>query len=228
VVAYAGVLAAWGGDGMPGRWLALPFLVSMLLVVRRVDVSRPFVFGLAAAAALALAAVPARLTLQSDVRFGTDAQRADAGDPRGTDYPATGLLHDIRQWYPPTHPEARRGGVVWQDTNRVRTSPHPAFFGIAAGYGVHVIDPKGRTDPLLARLPPTRPASVGAGAARAIPDGYEASLPDKENAVVDPAVATYYDRVRFVTRGPLGSLSRLLAAVELSFARPPEARMPNR
>ena len=93
------------------------------------------------------------------------------------DYRATGLLLDIRQWYPPHHPEATRGGVAWQDTNRVKTSPHPAFFGFAAGYGVHVVDRTGRTDPLLARLRAEPGAAFPAPAARRVPDGYESSLP---------------------------------------------------
>ena len=120
------------------------------------------------------------------MRFGTATEYTDARDPRLADYRATGLLLDIRQWYPPHHPEATRGGRAWLDANRVKTSPHPAYFGFAAGYGVHVIDRTGRTDPLLARLRPSEGAVFPAPATRRIPDGYEASLPDAANAVADP------------------------------------------
>jgi arabinofuranosyltransferase len=208
---------------MAGRWLALPCLASVLLIVRHPALQRPRVFGGAVAASIVLAAVPALTTLQSDVRFGTGEQFTSHADPRAADYRATGLLRDIRQWYPPHHPEATRGGVAWQDSNRVRTSPHPAFFGFAAGYGVHVIDRTGRTDPLLARLRPAGSAMFPDGAKRALPNGYEASLPDKETAVLDPEVAAYYERVRFVTRGPLRDIRRLLVALQLSVQRPPES-----
>ena len=40
-VAYCVVLALWAGDGMPGRWLALPCLVSTLIIVRHPLVERP-------------------------------------------------------------------------------------------------------------------------------------------------------------------------------------------
>ena len=119
------------------------------------------------------------------------------------DYRATGLLLDIRQWYPPHHPEATRGGVAWQDTNRVKTSPHPAFFGFAAGYGVHVIDRTGRTDPLLARLPAERGTVFPQERRAGYRTGTNRRCPTRKNRIADPALAAYYDRVRLVTRGPL-------------------------
>jgi arabinofuranosyltransferase len=218
---YILVLVFWAGDGMPGRWLALPFVITTLLIVRHPGVERPATLGAAVAVALALAAAPPLATIRSDVRFGTAAERSGHRDPRANDFPATGLLHDIRQWYPPTHPEAKRGSVGWQDSNRVKTSPHPAFFGFAAGHGVHVIDVAGRTDPLLARTPPAGPAVFPAGASREIPRGYEASLPNRANAIASPALAAYYGRVRLVTRGSLLDPWRLVAAARLALERPP-------
>jgi arabinofuranosyltransferase len=215
VVSYILVLALWAGDGMPGRWLALPCLVSALMILRHPGIERHGVFPAAVAASLGLAAVPSLATIQSDVRFGTGSQVTDSRDPRVRDYRATGLLLDIRQWYPPHHPEATRGGVAWRDTNRVKTSPHPAYFGFAAGYGVHVVDRTGRTDPLLARLPADAATVFPAGAVRRVPDGYESSLPNTDNRIADPALAAYYDRVRWVTRGPLLSGWRIFDALRI-------------
>jgi hypothetical protein len=86
---------------------------------------------------------------------------------------------------------------------------------------VHVIDVAGRTDPLLARMPPAGPAAFPAGASRGIPRGYEASLPNRGNAIASPALAAYYDRVRLVTRGSLLDPWRLVAAARLALERPP-------
>jgi arabinofuranosyltransferase len=216
LISYILVLVLWAGDGMPGRWLALPCLVSALMIVRHPAIGGRGVFPAAVATSIGLAAVPSLVTIQSDVRFGTASQVTDHRDSRVRDYRATGLLLDIRQWYPPHHPEATRGGVAWKDTNRVKTSPHPAFFGFAAGYGVHVIDRTGRTDPLVARLPAEAGTVFPGGAARRVPDGYESSLPDAQNRIADPALAAYYDRVRWVTRGPLSNPWRLLEALRLA------------
>jgi arabinofuranosyltransferase len=218
---YALVLALWAGDPL-GRWLALPVAMATLLAVRHPALERPRVFGAAMTATIALAGIAGFIPLQSDVRFGSMAQQGFAGDRRGADYPATGLLHDIRQWYPPRHPEAKRGGVAWQDETRVKSSPNAAFFGFAAGYGVHVVDRAGRCDPLLARLRSDRVAAFPAPCQRAIPAGYEASLPDRENAIVDPALAAYYDRVRLVTRGPLADPRRMIAALRLALESAPQ------
>jgi arabinofuranosyltransferase len=219
---YIVLLALWAGDGMPGRWLALPFVGATLLVVWHPALERPRVFGTAVGVSLALAAVPPLTTAGSDVRFGTPAEPFDNRDPRAGDYRATGLLLDIRQWYPPTHPEAKRGAVAWQDPNRAKTSPHPAFFAFAAGYGVHVIDVTGRTDPLLARMPPDGAVTFPSGVPRSVPAGYEASLPNRRNVIANPALAAYYDRVRLVTRGPLLDPWRIVAAARLAFENPPE------
>ena len=162
---------SWAGDGTPSRWLALPCLVSTFVVVRHPLLNALPVVAAAVAVTVALAAVPTLAPIQSDVRFGTSTQFTDPRDSRVADYPATGFLHDIRQWYPPHHPEATRGGVAWQDTNRVKTSPHPAFFGFAAGYGVHVIDRSGRADPLLARIRPEERSTFPSAPHAAFPTG---------------------------------------------------------
>ena len=185
--AYAIVLALWAGDGMPGRWLALPCLVSTLIIVRHPLIERPRMRS-GSDRRSPLRSRRCRRSRRSGPTCGSGPrpQYTDARDSRLADYRATGLLLDIRQWYPPHHPEATRGGRAWLDANRVKTSPHPAYFGFAAGYGVHVIDRTGRTDPLLARLRPSEGAVFPAPATRRIPDGYEASLPDAANAVADP------------------------------------------
>jgi len=218
---YALVLALWAGDPL-GRWLALPVAVATLLGVRHPALERPRMFGAAVTATIVFAGIAGFTPLQSDVRFATMARQGVGGDRRAADYPATGLLHDIRQWYPPRHPEAKRGGVAWQDENRVKSSPNAAFFGFAAGYGVHVVDRSGRSDPLLARLRSDRVAAFPTPCQRPIPAGYEASLPDRENAIVDPVLAAYYDRVRLVTRGPLADPRRMIAALRLALESAPQ------
>ena len=221
-LAYGIVLALWAGDGMPGRWLALPCLVSTLIIVRHPLVERPRVVAASMAAAVVLAAVPALIPLRSDIRFGTAAVRRC---PRSTHSRLP--RHRLAARHPPVVSAAPPRGDTWwgglAGHEPGEASPHPAFFGFAAGYGVHVIDPTGRTDPLLARLRPADGTAFPAAATRRIPDGYEGSLPDKENAIADPMLATYYDRVRLVTRASLWDPSRMAAALRLALTRRPEA-----
>jgi arabinofuranosyltransferase len=222
VVVYLGVLALWCGDAMTGRWCAAPLLVATIVLIERWAMShRRAMVG--AIAAMILALVAGRPTFASNVDVAVSDPPGDGArrDERVTDYPATGLLLDIRQRWPPVHPETTRGGVAWKDTHRVRSSPNPAYFGFAAGYGVYVIDRTGRADPLLAWLPPDDETSFPGAALRSIPPGYEWSLPDKANHVEDANLAAFYDRVRFVTRGPLTDWRRIPAALTLMASRGP-------
>jgi arabinofuranosyltransferase len=229
VLFLAGVVLT-GGDVMSGRWLGVPLVATAILVVREPRLERTGVAVPALAGVLLLAAVAPRSVLASDASFGAtsaSAPRQAPYDARASDYAATGLLRFLRQSRLPDWPGGDRAYEAWADPRRVLTAfDHPGFTGYAAGYGVFVIDPTGRGDPLLARLPP--PAGAGAAPSdavwerrRPIPDGYAASLPDKANALTDPALADYYDRVRFVTRGALLSWRRPIAALRLGVSAPP-------
>jgi arabinofuranosyltransferase len=225
VLLYLAVVTLTGGDVMSGRWVGVPFVVAMVLVVREARLERTAVAVPALAVGLALAAVSPRAVLASDRAFGaapTSAPALAPYDARAFDYAATGLLRFVRQSRLPDWPGGDRAYEAWADADRVIVAgERPGFTGYAAGYGVYVIDPTGEADPLLARW--ARPSDQAEGSPydaiwsrrRQIPDGYVRSLPDKPNALTDPMLADYYDRVRFVTRGPLGSWRRPLAAMRL-------------
>jgi arabinofuranosyltransferase len=91
------------------------------------------------------------------------------------------------------------------------------FFGVAAGPERVVIDQLGLGDPLLARLPvnPGRRWIVG-HLERTIPQGYEKSLDTGKNVIADPALRDYYERLSFVTRGPIFSARRLEEALRMN------------
>jgi arabinofuranosyltransferase len=232
LVLYLVVVTLTGGDVRSGRWFGAPLVVATVLVVRDMTLARtPVAIG-ALAGMLLLAALSPRAVLRADATFGaapSSVPHAPPYDARAFDYPATGLLRFIRQSRFPDWPGGDRAYEAWADPARVViAATHPGFTGYAAGYGVYVIDPTGGGDPLLARL---RPAAGAVGdplpsdqvweRRRPIPDGYLRSLPDKDNALADPALADYYDRVRFVTRGPLAGWRRPLAAARLCFSTSP-------
>jgi hypothetical protein len=95
----------------------------------------------------------------------------------------------------------------------------PGSFGIAAGPDVHVIDVRGRTDPLLARLP----AAVGSrwrwGAPRRVPDGYLAGLAGEADAITDEPIARLREALNLITRAPLAADGRVAAIAGLSDRR---------
>jgi arabinofuranosyltransferase len=232
LVLYLAVATATGGDVMSGRWFGVPLVVAAIIIVRDERWEHGTFALPALASALLLAAVSPRPVLGSHAMFGaapTSTPELSPYDARAFDYAATGLLRFVRQSRFPDWPGGNRAYEAWANPDRVLVAfDHPGFTGYAAGYGVYVIDPSAQGDPLLARLRPPLgrdgdPAPSGSiwERRRPIPDGYVRSLPDKANSLADSGLSAYYDQVRLVTRGPLGSWGRPLAAVRLCLSAPP-------
>jgi arabinofuranosyltransferase len=81
------------------------------------------------------------------------------------------------------------------------------IIGFYAGPEVHIIDPLGLADPLLARLPMAPGEWRIAHFARSIPDGYREAVID-EGELKDPSLAEYYDRLKVIIRGRIWSTDR--------------------
>ena len=99
------------------------------------------------------------------------------------------------------------------------------FVGFFAGPEVHLVDPMGLTDPLLARLPiwhegrllaPQKPIPpelewrIG-HFVRPLPEGYLETLETGENRLASQALGSYWDELALITRGALWSRTRLAA-----------------
>src|SRR5262249_14147200 len=85
------------------------------------------------------------------------------------------------------------------------------FFGFAAGPGVHIVDPYALSDPLLARLPIEQSSNQRIGhMQRQIPDGYIETLETGHNQIRDKNIGLYYDKLHYITSGPLFDWNRLV------------------
>jgi uncharacterized membrane protein len=90
--------------------------------------------------------------------------------------------------------------------------------GYCSGPSSYVIALSGVTDALLSRLSVEVDQPFKAGHAwHRIPAGYEASARLERNAIRDPELARYYDKVLLLGRGPLFSAERWRAIWELNF-----------
>jgi arabinofuranosyltransferase len=194
-----------GGDYMSGRFFALPFLLSALVLVELLPSRSPL-------PALALTTVIAGVGLcgpRSPLRRVTmEMRERDATmimDDRA--YHRLGALdrvlgdgdlligHARLATYHPTQAE------VWGATG---------YFGFLRGPGWRTIDNLALSDPLLARLPARDPErGWGRGHLfRAVPAGYIASVSTAENRIVDPSLHEYYDKLLIVTTGPIFTMER--------------------
>jgi arabinofuranosyltransferase len=96
------------------------------------------------------------------------------------------------------------------------------YYGFFAGPGVHVIDPYGIGDPLMARTPfyADRQAWQPGHYMRKVPDGYPDAAIDR-GEIADPALAEYWAKLKLVTRGPIFDADRLKEVVRFNLGLNP-------
>lgn len=231
-LASAAYVLAFGAAGthMAGRFLTLAFFAASLALVDVLSTLDARVLAPVLGIALALG------TLRSDAplhalgcdwiaqpyslrwrRGVVDVRRAVCSEGGALATAPRGVLPDHR-WY-------RDGLAV-----RARAVSAPVIYvagehghlavgylGFAAGPRVHLVDPLGLTDPLLARLAPDPHRTHVAGHfVRAIPAGYLDSLAHDDNRITSPSIHELYDDLRLLTRAPLWSAERARAIWRLA------------
>jgi arabinofuranosyltransferase len=213
-----------GGDFMSGRFLTAPFIVAVvLLAVRQWQMSRAEV--VMALSVVVLAGAGARqmpFISGSDFGYETGQHRAIAHtgitDERQFYYRSTGLLRALEGSIRPPDSLWVEQGMAARTASSVTVRGDIGFFGYFAGPRVFIIDYHALADPLLAHLPALARWRVG-HFVRRLPDGYEASVIGGRNAISDPAVAAYYDKLQLITRGPVLDRARLRALVDMNLGR---------
>jgi arabinofuranosyltransferase len=139
-------------------------------------------------------------------------------DERAYYYARTGLLSPgkyylKRQW---PRPDPWRADPAAYE---VRQLNDLGIKGYSAGPSVHVFDTYALADPLLARLPAYPEWSSIGHAARLLPDGYLPSLQARQNRIVNPDLAEYYERLRLVVSGGIFDPARLKEIGRFAFGQ---------
>ncbi len=214
IVLYLLYVINIGGDFMSGRFLTLPLLAAVaLLLAITSDAARlvtihltPRLAAVLAALVIVLAAAGHLPVLLAGSPTGDAARRdGDIADERAYYTPYTALFADRIP-----HPWAEQGLVLRAEGPAVVEHGNVGFLGYYAGPAVHIIDRNGLTDPLLARLPVRDPADWRIGHFRRdVPAGYADTVRSGQNVIQNADLAAYFDVLARVTRGPLGSVERL-------------------
>ena len=214
IVIYVLYVVSIGGDFMSGRFLTLPLLAAMtLLLAISGDAARmaaiqltPRMAAILAALLLLVAAAGHLPVLLAGRPTGDAARRdGDIADERAYYTPHTGLFAARA-----AHPWAEQGATLRAEGAAVVEHGNVGFLGYYAGPAVHIIDRNGLTDPLLARLPVRDPADWRIGHFRRdVPPGYADTLRGGQNVIEDANLAAYFDVLTRITRGPLWDTARL-------------------
>jgi arabinofuranosyltransferase len=213
VILYLLYIVYVGGDFMTGRFLAAPFLLSIVLLVRSEKFPRQaflpvlltlFILGMAAPdpSLFGLSSSPSEnLSIFRD-SFGVDDEKAVYASRSGL------MIVGVR---------SNRGGSRFAGNNWVSTGPIEftlegaiGLFGYQKGPNVYTIDQFALVDPLLARLPVADKSNWRIGHfEREIPEGYLETLGAQENKILNPALAEFYENLSAVTTGPIWDRSRI-------------------
>ncbi len=203
-----------GGDFMSGRMLAAPLLVAVIVIGRHISTLKMRNLGLIAAAVLI-----AGLTTSHSPAYGG----GETADMHGRAYLYQNTVDERLWWYPRSGlMHVITGKIPWpgdgwadfpQDTadgRTVKVKGEIGTRGFIAGPSMHIIDPLGLADPLLARLPVRPHVRYKPGHYfRRPPAGYERSILQGRDVIVDSNLAVYYGALRHIITGPLFDWSRI-------------------
>jgi arabinofuranosyltransferase len=208
-----------GGDFMSGRFFNTPFVAAIALL-SRYELPRALVLRLvpAVVAMVAILFTPFPPVLSTGAFDGRYEPPSGITDERRYYYQNSGLLRDKNRGQTLV---TRRQAHVDRALARglyVASTTAIGYAGYFAGRRLHILDPMGLSDPLLARLPTMRPWRIGHFQRAEVP-GYGATLATGRNQIEDPGIAAYYDQIALVTRGPLWSVVRFAAIVDLNLGR---------
>jgi arabinofuranosyltransferase len=238
VVAYLVLVVTRLGSTthMSGRHFAIPLFIAITVAIHLLK-NRRVAAGMAAVLAVYFVWNPV-----SPVKFGTSAyvphgQHWSYLDTKFFAYrEGTALLNWWRSERPlPNHPWVRygeqmraspkrvfvgAGDPVWDGVPGVAPGTAIGFAGFAAGPEKFIIDVVALSDPLLARLPATRPETYDDWKSghfyRTVPKGYVESVTHRVNLIEHPGIRQYYDALIAITRGPIWSMQRLRTIVEMN------------
>jgi len=208
-VAYVGWI---GGDFMGDRFLSAPVWIAAVVLARAAP--RPWLRGGLAGLCLIALASP-HSPLRSGPAYVKAAPYGGVVDERGYYWPAMGWWSTARGAHP-RHPWARKGARLRAEG---RQRVLKATAGMIAYYGgpdLHLVDPLGLTDPLIARLPARFDPSPRVGHhRRRVPAGYLQAAGDPQGALADPALTAFHRSLARITQGPLWSTDRWRAIYAL-------------
>jgi arabinofuranosyltransferase len=197
-----------GGDFMTGRFLSVPLLLAVWMIVRTERISEPEWRPVLIVLAVAAVASP-RLPIMSNSSFNASDSISGIVDERGVYFPQWGLVRADRLAF--TQPEWPRAEGRSKPEYVLDTCGLMGQAGLEWGPKTYLLDECALADPLLARLPAVwkeewRPGHYR----RMIPDGYRESVALDTNRIRDAGLAEYYHALRVIVRDrPLLSAERL-------------------
>jgi arabinofuranosyltransferase len=206
-----------GGDFMSGRYFSLPFLVAVILL-STFEIRSISLYGVSLALILGIGLLPFITTIERRPSYGDNRENnlvfIDShriADERRVYADRTGLLAAVQGNSPKVVYSQEKWEYVSGYPREVHVVGAMGLNGYRDGPNIHVIDVNGLADPLMARMPLEDTQNFRIGHFHhLIPEGYEETLASGTNMIRDVKIASYYDKLSFVVKGPLWDWDRLI------------------
>lgn len=200
-----------GADYMSGRFISGAVLIAVGLLIRQFAQLRisESIFLFAFVIIFGFISPTPTLTSIDDASYSTGRMNINntIRDERSFYFQPAGLLYLKPDSIEPYHEWAVRGLAFRNSNKDVYVFGGIGFIGYFAGPKLHIIDPLGLGDALIARINPVIHHRAGHDE-RKIPAGYEESIEENTNAIQDPNLALYYEKLRLIIQGDIWSLQR--------------------
>ncbi len=192
-----------GGDFMQGRFLSYAYMVSVILLLLRIDKILFTKFkSLTIIVGLFLVLYP-HTPFNSSFYYRNGLVDMGISDERGFYFQELSLfrysIRDKKGKFFPVHPWAQAGYEFKESSERVAIMSCIGLFGYHSGTGKIIIDVDALSDPLLARLPVTGSWRIG-HFRRTFPDGYVESIKNGNEAIVNPRLNEFYKKLKILTQ----------------------------
>ncbi|PJZ70105.1 hypothetical protein CH373_09980 [Leptospira perolatii] len=213
-ISYVIYTAKIGGDFMSGRFLAAPFFVSVLILSRYQYKQFPYIVGLLF---LIFGLFNPRSNLYTTPDYRRHRYDGHIVDEKGSYIQNSNFFRSLSVKEFPDHGWAEIGRKYKKDISLATSKSNTCitlnvgYFGFFSGSDKRIIDIYALTDPLLSKLPTSKPWRIG-HFGRNIPEGYFESVKSGENKIQDPDLKEYYEKLKKITESEdLLAKDRLLA-----------------
>lgn len=213
---YLAYILSIGGDFMSGRFFSTPLVLSALLLLHHIRQASIWErrTWLAVILALGIWLSPVKSYQIEDTLL--DATTGIT-DETGAYHPHTQVLLFNREKEMPIYDWDRAVRELKEKNTKVHINSGIGVLGYFCGPEIHIVDPLGLADPLLARLPIPSGANWRiAHFQRNIPAGYIETLEQGQMRLTNSALLDYYIKLSLVTRGEIWSAERWAAIWELN------------
>ncbi|HPD19247.1 MAG TPA: hypothetical protein PLF61_06255, partial [Candidatus Goldiibacteriota bacterium] len=219
IIIYLSYISLIGCDFMSGRFLTVPFLISICILSQYKifeENKNLWLFSIVFIIFWGVYAKPFQPLFYNGSMGFVLPYKGIVADEITYYYQYSSLYRKITYGYLPDNSWSTEGKRLRQKNEKfVNTNYGIGVLGYYAGPSVYILDKMALADPLLSRLPAYKYSRIG-HFKRIIPDGYLQTLYQNKNLIADKNLAEFYNKLNLIVRGPVFSKQRFIEIIKMN------------